>query len=152
MLNRGIIKLFLLCFLVSFSVSKSDAKVKLPALVSDGMVLQRDQPVKIRGWADVGENITVSFLKNKYSVVTDNNGRWVIELKPAKAGGPYSMKINDIDLKNILIGDVWLCAGQSNMETTIERVMDMFADEILSYENTNIRYDKAGLYISWTER
>lgn len=142
MLNRGIIKLFLLCFLVSFSVSKSDAKVKLPTLVSDGMVLQRDQTVKIWGWADVGENITVAFLKNKYSVLTDNDGRWEIELKPAKAGGPYSMKINDIELKDILIGDVWLCAGQSNMETTIERVMDMFSNEILSYENTNIRYVK----------
>lgn len=142
MLNREIIKLLLLCLLPFFSVLESEGKVRLPALVSDGMVLQRDQPIKIWGWADAGESVVVSFLKNKYTIVADKDGRWLIELDPVKAGGPYSMKINDIELQDILVGDVWLCAGQSNMETTIERVMDLYADEVLSYENTNIRYVK----------
>ena len=55
-----------------------------------------------------------------------------------KAGGPYSMLINDIEIRNILVGDVWLCSGQSNMELPISRVTDMFADEIAGYNNEKI--------------
>ena len=57
-----------------------------------------------------------------------------------KAGGPYSMLINDIEIRNILVGDVWLCSGQSNMELPISRVTDMFADEIAGYNNEKIRH------------
>ncbi|NDV81572.1 sialate O-acetylesterase [Bacteroides sp. 51] len=128
-------------FILSFSLA-GEAKVKLPVLVSDGMVLQREQPIKVWGWADAGEAIEVKFLKKKYQTVADANGNWMVELKPAKAGGPYTMNINDVELKDILIGDVFLFSGQSNMETTIERVMDMFADDIRSYENPNIRHIK----------
>lgn len=133
----GLWVLFTLCFALS-----GEAKVKLPVLVSDGMVLQRDEPIKIWGWADPNEKIEVNFLKKSYSTFADEQGNWLIELKSAKAGGPYSMDINDIGLKDILIGDVFLCAGQSNMETTLQRVMDLYADEICSYENTYIRHIK----------
>ena len=127
----------LLCLCTSSWV---DAKVKLPALISDGMVLQRERPVKVWGTADAGEYITVKLLRKSYHATADANGHWSIALPPLKAGGPYQMQINDIKLNNILIGDVWLCSGQSNMELPVKRVMDMFAQEILSYNNEKIRH------------
>jgi len=121
----------LLCFCTAL---QTDAKVKLPALISDGMVLQREQPVKVWGTADAGERVSVTFMKKKYAATADNNGQWNVTLPPMKAGGPYLMQINDI-----LIGDVWLCSGQSNMELPVSRVTDMFAAEISEYSNERIR-------------
>lgn len=118
----------------------ADAKVKLPALISDGMVLQREQSVKVWGTADAGENITIEFQKKSYHATADANGQWSITLPPLKAGGPFLMQINDIKLNDILVGDVWLCSGQSNMELPVKRVMDMFSNEILNYNNEKIRH------------
>lgn len=139
----------LLCFC---TVSITEAKVKLPALISDGMVLQRERPVKVWGTADAGESVVVKFqknaapnevkggkLKNAYTVTADQTGNWCITLPPMKAGGPYILQVNDIELKEILVGDVWLCSGQSNMELPVRRVTDMFAEEIEAYENKHIR-------------
>lgn len=130
----------------------AEAKVKLPALISDGMVLQRERPVKVWGTADAGENVEVKFLKNAmpngvkggklktaYTATADQAGNWCITLPPMKPGGPYILQVNDIELKDILVGDVWLCSGQSNMELPVRRVTDMFAEEINAYENKNIR-------------
>lgn len=116
------------------------------------MVLQREQPIKIWGTADAGESVQVKFLKNAtptgvkgdklkaaYTVTTDANGKWTLTLPAMKPGGPYILQVNDIELKDILVGDVWLCSGQSNMELPVSRVTDMFRDEISAYENTNIR-------------
>lgn len=126
------------------SVSRTEAKVKLPALVSDGMVLQREQPLKIWGTADAGETVQLTFLKGKkakeaYTATADSHGAWSIELPAMKAGGPYRIQVNDIELKDVLVGDVWLCSGQSNMELPVRRVMDMFAEEISAYHNEKIR-------------
>ena len=126
----------LLCFCTAL---QTDAKVKLPALISDGMVLQREQPVKIWGTADAGESVSVTFMKKKYAATADNNGHWSVTLPSMKAGGPYLMRINDIKLNDILIGDVCLCSGQSNMELPVSRVTDMFATEINEYSNERIR-------------
>ena len=120
----------------------AEAKVKLPAVLSDGMVLQRERPVKIWGTADAGEAVTVTFKKKKYTASADPKGNWQVMLPSMKAGGPYEMTVNDLLLKDILIGDVWLCSGQSNMELTVERVTDKFRKEIESYENPMIRYVK----------
>lgn len=133
--------LFVLCLLVACPL-KLVAKVTLPVLVSDGMVLQRDVPLTIWGMADSGENVKVVFQKKQYKVVADKYGKWSVTLPAMKAGGPYSMSINDITLKDILVGDVFLCSGQSNMELTVNRVMDKYAEEINAYENTSIRYVK----------
>ncbi len=97
------------------------AEVKLPRLVSDGMVLQRDQNITIWGWAEKGEKITVIFNKKTYTTKTSSNQKWAINIEPQKAGGPFDMQINNLRLHDLLIGDVWLCAGQSNMEATMER-------------------------------
>ncbi|MDR1784041.1 MAG: sialate O-acetylesterase [Dysgonamonadaceae bacterium] len=136
-------------------ISRAEAKVKLPALISDGMVLQREQPVKVWGWADAGESVHLEFdrkyfpakvdgkkQKVSYSTVADAQGAWCITLPGMKAGGPYILRINDIEVKDVLVGDVWLCSGQSNMELTAGRVTDLFRDEILSYSNDKIRYLK----------
>ena len=96
----------------------SYAQVKLPALVRDSMILQRDKPVNIWGWAAANENVTVRFNGKQYRARADKGGNWSVTLPPVKAGGPYNMEIrgkNTIRLKDILFGDVWLCSGQSNM-------------------------------------
>lgn len=135
--NRLGLVLLSLCFAVI-----SEAKIVLPNLISDGMVLQRGTPVKIWGKADSGEKIQLTFLKKKYQAVADSLGNWQIALPALKPGGPFSMSINDITLQNILIGDVFLCSGQSNMELMVSRVMDKYADEVNQYENPSIRYLK----------
>jgi len=95
------------------------ADIKLPGVFTDNMVLQRDMPIKIWGWADKQEKITITFLNETVEVKADRKGSWAAELKPAAAGGPYELLIkgeNEITLSNILVGDVWICSGQSNME------------------------------------
>ena len=118
------------------------AEVTLPKLVSDGMVLQRNAPVKIWGWADAGEQIQVDFKGEHYRTEANDGGDWSITLKSSPAGGPYSMKVrgeNLIAMDNILLGDVWLASGQSNMEYPINRIAHAFADEIAAVDNAHIR-------------
>lgn len=131
----NLIFLFFLIPAVSFS------QVKLPKLVSDGMVLQRDASIRIWGWASAGEKITIRFNDSKYNVVADKNGNWEVMLPKMKAGGPYEMQIdatNSITINNILIGDVWVCSGQSNMGA-LWGFASNYQDEIARSENSNIR-------------
>lgn len=131
----------ILFLILSFiSVCLFDAKVKLPALVSDGMILQRNQKLKIWGYADAGEKVTVKFLNKTYSTTADNSGNWNIMLPELKAGGPFVMIINDITLKDILIGDVWVASGQSNMELPIRRLKPLYGEEMKTVNNQNIRF------------
>jgi sialate O-acetylesterase len=118
-------------------------EVRLPKLVSDGMVLQRETPVKIWGWANAEEKIKLSFNNQLFETVTSADGRWLITIPPQKSGGPFDMEIaasNQIILKNILFGDVWLCSGQSNMETNMSRVSPLYGKEIETCANPNIRF------------
>jgi sialate O-acetylesterase len=119
--------------------------VRLPKLISDGMVLQREQPLKLWGWASPRERITVSFLGADYRTAADRSGRWQLTLPAQPAGGPYTMTVkasNTLAIDDILIGDVWLCSGQSNMETPMSRVMDLYAAEIKQIHNPSIRHYK----------
>ena len=96
----------------------STAQVRLPQSVRDSMILQRNVKIKVWGWASPGEKLTITFNGKKAKTTTDKNGKWLAFLPPMKAGGPYTMTIdasNHISIKEILIGDVWLCSGQSNM-------------------------------------
>jgi sialate O-acetylesterase len=98
------------------------ADVRLPALVSNNMVLQRNKPLHIWGWADKGEKVTVSFQNGTYKATTGADGKWQVTLPAKPAGGPYTMTIkgnNAITLDNILIGEVWIASGQSNMEMPV---------------------------------
>jgi sialate O-acetylesterase len=95
------------------------AAIKLPRLVSDNMVLQRDAPLVIWGWAHRGERIVIDFHGARLKTRTNAQGRWQVTLPPQPAGGPFDMKLrgkNVVVVKNILMGDVWLASGQSNME------------------------------------
>ena len=90
--------------------------------------------------------MNVTFLKKKYKTVADAQGNWKLMLPALKAGGPYTMTINDIEIKDILIGDVWVCSGQSNMELPVSRVTDRFRDEISADSNyPMVRYIKTPL-------
>lgn len=133
--------IFILSFLIlSFQLS---AEVRLPKLISDGMVLQRDSKVNIWGWADPSENISISIDGKTYKCTANSSGDWKLMLPAHKAGGPYSMSIkgnNQLEIKNILFGDVWLCSGQSNMELPMYRVKPLYEKEIKEADNKFIRY------------
>lgn len=119
------------------------ARIRLPKLVGDSMVLQRDARIKIWGWADKGEPIKVSFRGKRYNTTTDANGQWAITLSPSKAGGPFTMTITGkdetIQLNDILIGDVWMCAGQSNMVHSLILHRDRYLSEIEAANYPQIR-------------
>lgn len=118
------------------------AEVTLAKLISDGMVIQRNTNVKIFGLADAQEKVTVDFKGKSYSTIADKDGRWSVLLDIASAGGPYTMKVsgeNEITVQDIMIGDVWICSGQSNMELPMERVKYRYPDIIAASANPNIR-------------
>jgi len=118
------------------------AQVHLPRLVSDGMVLQREQPVRLWGWAKPGEGVTVAFQSKTYRATTSPDGQWRITLPAMKAGGPYELNIkasNELSVKDILVGDVWLLSGQSNMETPMSRLRDKYPTVIAQAANPRIR-------------
>lgn len=117
-------------------------QIRLPQLVRDSMVLQRDAKVNIWGWASAGENISASFNGKKYQAKANANGQWIFQLAPMKAGGPYTMELagkNKIVLKDILIGDVWFCSGQSNMVHQLNIHDVTYANEIATANNPEIR-------------
>lgn len=136
------ISILILIAVVFLFPKNADAAVKLPRLISNGMVLQRDVPLKIWGWADPSEKVKVEFLGKTYRAKADKRGNWKIELPAFAAGGPYTMTVNELEVKDILMGDVWLCSGQSNMELMVYRVLDLFQKEIEQTNNTHIRYFK----------
>ena len=135
---RGLLGIALLLAMGSQPVM---AKVRLPKLVSDKMVLQRDTDLKIWGWADAGEKVTVRLQGNYYETEADKNGNWEVTLPPQQAGGPYLLEVNEIVIRDVLVGDVWLCSGQSNQETPIHRLTEMFP-EINVSNNHMIRHYK----------
>lgn len=116
-----------------------NAEVRLPSVLSDGVVLQRDLPVKIWGKATPGENVEVALCGNKGATVAAEDSTWVVTLPPVKAGGPYTMTVNGLEVNDILFGDVYLCSGQSNMELPVSRVLDFYKDEVAAYSNDAIR-------------
>lgn len=94
------------------------AEVSLPAIIGSNMVLQRDMPLPIWGWAKAGEKVTVTIGEQSASAVADEQGKWQVKLPAMKAGGPLEVTVageNTIKLTNVLVGEVWLCSGQSNM-------------------------------------
>lgn len=134
-------KLLSIMILIVFITQFSLATVRLPRVISDRMVLQRDTELHIWGWADPGENVTVRLSGKHYNAVTDADGRWSVKVPPQSAGGPYVLEVNEIIIRDVLIGDVWLCAGQSNQETPVVRLLDRFP-EINTSNNHMIRHFK----------
>ncbi len=136
-------------FLASALGLATEAKVQLPQLFQSGMVLQRNKPIPVWGKAEAQEKVTIVWNKHQYTTVANGEGRWRIDLPEMKAGGPYSLVVSGdkagtrgdeaIVLEDILVGDVWLCSGQSNIDVTIERVYPQYVDEIDHFDNSQVR-------------
>ena len=131
-------KIFIICATL-FCLTTINAKVTMPQLFQSGMVMQRGKIIPVWGKADAGETVTIRFNKKQFQTTADANGRWQVDLPKMKAGGPYQMTINEQTIDNIMIGDVWLLSGQSNIDVHIERVYPQYTTEVDNYENTNIR-------------
>lgn len=105
----------------------SNANVRMPLIFSDGMVLQRDKQIPIWGFADANESVEIHFNKQIKKIQADKNGKWMVNLSAEKAGGPFELIIigkNKITIKNVLVGEVWICSGQSNMEFQVYKTMN----------------------------
>jgi sialate O-acetylesterase len=125
------------------AANASRSEVRLPKLISNGMVLQRDTKIKIWGWASPGERLTVKFNNKTFKTITATDGKWTVILPSMKASGPFTMRIdgtNHILLSDILIGDVWICSGQSNMVHQMELHSIRYAKEIANSNNPAIRH------------
>ncbi|MCF0064544.1 polysaccharide deacetylase family protein [Dyadobacter chenwenxiniae] len=134
-----VVKFLLLLIILS---GKAFAQVRLPKLVSDNMVLQRDQPITVWGWATPKEKVTVTCKGTSRSAVTGADGKWTILLPAQPAGTGFEMLVkgkNQVRIKNIAFGDVWLCNGQSNMVINMERVKERFPDDIVTADYPDIR-------------
>ncbi|MDT0686488.1 sialate O-acetylesterase [Autumnicola psychrophila] len=136
---------FLFTFILSVSNSTCYAEVKLPQIISDGLVLQRNAEIPVWGWADPNEEITLSFMGKNYKTTASQEGNWNIRLPKMKPGGPYKMVIsgkNRLEVKDILIGDVWLAAGQSNMVHQMDIHDVTYEKEIATASYPEIRHFK----------
>ncbi len=131
--------IYLLFLFLSFY---SYGNVRLPRLISDNMVLQREKPITIWGWAEAGEKVNVQFNKQTKSTKTDKSGKWIVTLEAEAAGGPFVMTVkgkNTITINDILVGEVWVCSGQSNMEWPVRSVTDA-ENEINNAKYPEIRH------------
>ncbi len=108
---------------IVFAATLAHAEVRLPGIFSSHMVLQRDMPIHIWGEAAPAEQVTVSFQNSTASVMADESGRWSLYLSPRPAGGPFTLSVrasNTLQFDDILIGDIWMASGQSNMELPLK--------------------------------
>jgi len=132
------------CILVLiFTSLTSFCRVTLPRLVRDSMILQRETGIRIWGWADAGEKLSIQFNNKNFRTTTAANGKWSLVLPAMKAGGPFTMHINAsnrIILKDILIGDVWFCSGQSNMVHQMILHRERYEQEIRDANFPEIRH------------
>ncbi len=129
-----------LAFLLVFP-SLLKAEITLPQVISSNMVFQRNKEIKVWGWADKKESVKVEFAEEVRKTKADAEGMWMVTFPAMPAGGPYSMIIsgkNQIGLENIMIGDVWICSGQSNMEWTVSNSNNA-EEEIMNAGHPNIR-------------
>jgi sialate O-acetylesterase len=139
----------LACFLLA---GQGYGAVRLPRFVGDAMVLQRDAPIRLWGWADNGEKVTVRFLNQSVSTKAGTDGKWRLTLSPVAAGGPYPLRIegkNTIVLNDVLVGDVWLCGGQSNMGWQLAWSVDNHLAEIAAAQYPGIRLLKVKETLSY---
>ena len=134
-------KIYYILILLSISIS-TKATVTMPKIFGSNMVLQRNQSIPVWGWAKPNETIVVSFKKQKKLVKTNLKGDWMVKLSPENAGGPFSLTVkgsNTISFTNVLIGEVWVCSGQSNMEWPLNSVNNA-EQEIAASNYSQIRH------------
>lgn len=136
--------IFFILILFSFSTS-AFADVRLPAIIGDHMVLQQNSTVKIWGWSDVLENIKLSTTWDTitYATTATPGAQWSMQIKTPAAGGPYKVTINGrnrIVIDDVLIGEVWVCSGQSNMEMSVGSLVKRYEPDVAAATNKNIRF------------
>ena len=141
-------KIFIVSIILTFCFGLQ-AKIKVASLLGDNMLLQHNSEVKLWGKADPNQklNLTIGWSKEKLATVANEKGEWLVKVKTAESGGPYSINITSgkekVLIQNILLGEVWLCSGQSNMEMPIAGYGDSpingSTDALLSASNSNIR-------------
>lgn len=144
-MNRtiGFLGLLLFCF----TATLLQAQVTMPSIFGSGMVLQRNQANIIWGTASKGEKVTITIAGQKHKVVTANTGHWKVKLDPIPAGGPYTLTTKgktEITFTDILVGEVWLCTGQSNMAMPLSggsgQHIEGSNEAILNSRNANLRF------------
>ncbi len=137
-------KKYLLIIAIFIGCISATANVTLPGIFSDNMVFQRNRLIPVWGWADANEKIEVKFNAQTKITKADKTGKWIVRLDAETAGGPYELSVtgkNNIRVKNVLVGEVWLCSGQSNMEWTVGQSMNA-KKEIASAAYPFIRHIK----------
>lgn len=126
---------------VMMTTREARANVTLPGVISDNMVLQRNAPVRIWGTADPGERVTVTLARHAASATAGPNGKWTITLPALPAGGPFDLGVqgkNTRTVKNVLVGEVWVASGQSNMEFSLAAAANA-ATEVPAANDPNLR-------------
>ena len=119
------VSITLVCLLLAFQYSLAD--VRLPALFSDHMVIQQEIKVPVWGWADPGEKVIVEIEDYKAEATASAEGKWKVRIGPLTAGGPFNLVVsgkNKINITNVLVGEVWVCSGQSNMAMEVRSCLD----------------------------
>ena len=146
--------LLALCSLIFYNQT-AWAEIRLPRLFSDGMVLQRNMEVPVWGWSEPGKTVSICLLpaegktkKNPatYTAIADATGKWQLRLPAMRPAGPLSLQVSSeeekIVINDVWVGDVWLCSGQSNIDTNIERVYPQYPEEIDQDSTLRVRLFK----------
>ena len=134
-------RLLLLSICVTLLATAASADVRLPKVIGSQMVLQRDMAVPIWGWADPGEKVTVTLGDCKVETTACEKGKWSVKLAAMKAGGPHTITVagkNTVTLEDVLVGEVWVCSGQSNMQWSVQ-ASNNAAEEIAAAEYPKMR-------------
>ncbi len=133
--------------------SQALANIRLPKIFSDHMVVQQNKPINIWGWANQGEELTIQFGEFKGKTTSDSNGRWRIAVPAMEASGPFELTVAGkgarVVFKDVYVGEVWLCSGQSNMEWSVEQTLETTDEEdkhnkLQEYTNPQIRFFTVG--------
>jgi sialate O-acetylesterase len=136
-----------IAFLVLIQAGRARAEVRLPRVLGDHMVLQRNQPLRIWGWADPAEKITVSFGRHRAAAVAGKDRRWEVRLPAMPAGGPHELTVagtNTLKVTDVLVGEVWFCSGQSNMALGVVKSLN-HEKEIAAAQHPRIRFLTAAM-------
>ncbi len=139
--GRWLVVLAAVAVAVAVAAQDAAAEVRLPSIIGDHMVIQRDLPVKIWGWADPLEKVAVTLGDRQATTVADALGRWIVVLAPVEGTGPLEMVVtgaNTVKVSDILVGEVWVCSGQSNMQWPV-RASNNAEEEIAAAKYPQIR-------------
>ena len=118
---------FFAYMLVALAAAPVTADVRLPALFTDHMVLQQGQKNRVWGWADAGEEVVVTIAGQTQTAKADDDGKWHVTLDSLAVGGPHTLTItgkNKLTVDDVLVGEVWICSGQSNMQWSVNQAND----------------------------